>query len=103
MNTPQNPGQILNALIKLHKDYALVHRRAISYDKYKILDITSVDQTRILESLLEHVGSLPVVATFLYPYLEQKEKVDLGRTLTMLAIHDIGEIIVGDAHSHRKT
>jgi hypothetical protein len=49
------------------------------------------------------VGNLPVVATFLYPYLEQKENIDLGRVLTMLAIHDIGETVVGDGHPHRKT
>lgn len=49
----------------------------------------------VRESLIEHSGSLPIVATAIYPYIKNK-KVDLGKALIMLAIHDIGELIVGD-------
>lgn len=49
----------------------------------------------IREPLIEHVGSLPIVATTLYPYIKNP-KVNLGKALIMLAIHDIGELIVHD-------
>ncbi len=111
MTTPVEVSKIFDAIIELHKDYSLIHRRNVSYDKYVVLENLglikshkiTVDQPIISESLLEHVGNLPVVATFLYPHLEQKEKIDLGRVLTMLAIHDIGETVVGDGHPHTKT
>ena len=44
--------------------------------------------------MIEHVGCLPIIATFLHPYLDKP--VDLGKVLTILAIHDIGEIKLGD-------
>jgi 5'-deoxynucleotidase YfbR-like HD superfamily hydrolase len=50
---------------------------------------------------MEHVGELPVVAVALYPYLDDPE-VDLGTALTMLAIHDIGEVVVGDVNTYIK-
>lgn len=43
------------------------------------------DDVVVRESLMEHVGSLPVLATALYPYIHDNE-VNLGDTLTMLAI-----------------
>jgi 5'-deoxynucleotidase YfbR-like HD superfamily hydrolase len=54
----------------------------------------------IRESLLEHVGSLPIIASFLHPYLESN--VNLGRSLQMLAIHDIGETVLGDINTFLK-
>lgn len=53
------------------------------------------------ETLMEHVGSLPMVATAFYPYLDDSD-VDLGRALTMLAIHDIGELVTGDEMTFTK-
>lgn len=55
----------------------------------------------VRETLMEHVGSLPMVATTFYPYLDD-ESVNLGDTLTMLAIHDIGELITGDEMTFTK-
>lgn len=55
----------------------------------------------IRETLIEHVGSLPIVATALYPHIAEKEVV-LGDALTMLAIHDIGELITGDESTFTK-
>jgi hypothetical protein len=55
----------------------------------------------IRETLMEHVGSLPVLAIELYPYIKNDE-VDLGRALTMLAIHDIGELITHDKMTFAK-
>jgi hypothetical protein len=49
----------------------------------------------VRESLMEHVGSLPVIATAIFPYIND-EAVDIGQALLMLAVHDIGELITGD-------
>lgn len=61
----------------------------------------SPDDTLIRESLMEHIGSSPIVAVAFYPYIDDPE-VDLGRALTMLAIHDIGELTTGDEISFTK-
>ena len=53
------------------------------------------DDALIRETLMEHVGSTPIVAAALYPYINDPD-VALGDTLTMLAIHDIGELTTGD-------
>lgn len=55
----------------------------------------------VRETLMEHIGSLPMVATAMFPYLNDPH-VDLGKTLTMLAIHDIGELITGDEMTFTK-
>lgn len=54
----------------------------------------------IRESLIEHVGVLPIFATYFYPYID--ESVNLGRALEMLAIHDIGELTLGDENTFTK-
>src|SRR5437868_5946729 len=59
------------------------------------------DDLLVRERLIEHVGSLPIVATAFYPHISDPE-VDLGRALTMLAIHDIGELLVGDENTFTK-
>jgi putative hydrolases of HD superfamily len=46
------------------------------------------------ETLLEHTGSLPVITTFLYPYIGIE--LDIGKVLLMLSFHDIGELREGD-------
>lgn len=46
------------------------------------------------ETLMEHVGMLPVLAVYFHSQIE--EQVDSGRVLSMLAVHDIGELIHGD-------
>lgn len=56
----------------------------------------------IREPLIEHVGHLPIIASFLYPYLENKNIINLGRVLIMLAIHDIGETVTDDIVSYLK-
>jgi HD domain len=55
----------------------------------------------VRETLMEHVGSLPMVATTFYPYIDDDD-VDLGRALVMLAIHDIGELVTGDESTFTK-
>jgi hypothetical protein len=55
------------------------------------------------EPLVEHVGHLPVLASFLYPHIEHARDVDLGRALIMLSIHDIGETVTGEVFAYDKT
>jgi 5'-deoxynucleotidase YfbR-like HD superfamily hydrolase len=49
----------------------------------------------VREPLIEHSGSLAIVATTIYPHIAN-QNVDLGKALTMLAIHDIGELLTGE-------
>jgi hypothetical protein len=41
------------------------------------------------------------MATAIYPFIDNDE-VDLGKALTMLAVHDIGELITGDEMTFKK-
>lgn len=59
------------------------------------------DDDLVRETLIEHVGSLPMLGTALYPYINDSE-VDLGQSLIMMAIHDIGELITGDEMTFTK-
>ncbi len=59
------------------------------------------DNAVVRETLMEHVGSLPVVATTFFPYIND-HSVDLGQALIMLAIYDIGELITGDEMTFTK-
>lgn len=94
--------KIKKELAFLLENYALVQRASVN--QYRWATKREKDNTYaytpreldIHETLLEHVGMLPVLATYFHPYLE--EDVDLGQTLTILAIHDIGELIDGDTN-----
>jgi HD domain-containing protein len=55
----------------------------------------------VRETLMEHIGSLPMVAIEFYPYINDAS-VDLGQALVMLAIHDIGELVTGDEMTFTK-
>lgn len=55
----------------------------------------------VRESLLEHVGALPMIATTIYPYIDDP-KVDIGEALVMLAVHDIGELTTHDINTFVK-
>jgi hypothetical protein len=59
------------------------------------------DDILVRETLMEHVGSLPVLATAFYPYINDND-VSLGESLTMLAIHDVGELMTGDEMTFTK-
>jgi hypothetical protein len=98
---------LLDGLLSQLKAYSSVHRKNIQpFTRDKISKHfpsyqDDFDHEIIRESLLEHVGSLPVIATYLHPHLDKP--VDLGKVLTILAIHDIGELIVGDQLGYLKT
>ena len=93
-------NELLDGLYDQLKAYSGVHRKSVQpFTRDKILGHFPdyehhFDHEIVRESLLEHVGCLPVIAAYLHPYMDKP--VDLGKSLTMLAIHDIGELTVGD-------
>ncbi len=103
------PRTLLNKLLKLQRNYALTPRWMMTYERAihvqdrflkKSVDYEDVS---IREPLIEHVGHLPIIANFLYPHIENKSSVDLGKALIMLSFHDIGETMVGDMLNYQKT
>ncbi|NTU99341.1 HD domain-containing protein [Candidatus Falkowbacteria bacterium] len=107
MDIIKDPHQLIQELIDLQNAYAKTYRAMVTGERLnhglKNDEEIDVVSERLREPLLEHVGHLPMIASFLYPYIENKGKVDLGRTLIMLSIHDIGETVVGDMLSFKKT
>lgn len=100
-------NEVLEKIKSIYRDYSNEYRS--STQPYR-LDIANesisnykydIDDKLVREPLIEHVGSLPVIATIIYPYI-QDDSVDLGKALTMLAIHDIGELSVGDENTFLK-
>lgn len=105
----ENLNLILARLLELQKKYSQTYRSTHSLSRYSYFELndafTSEDILNIgyRESLMEHVGHLPILATFLHPYLEHSKKVDLGKSLIMLSIHDIAETETGDINAFAKT
>jgi len=101
--------KLIEAFLNLQERYSFEKRHLVTADRYVQIHnaglIPKGDYTNSIlrESLLEHVGHLPVLATFLHPYVEHSADIDLGRVLYMLAIHDIGETITGDVFTYDKT
>ena len=99
--------KVLDNIIYLYEGYSKEHRASTQpFHLQKVK--TSIknyqydcDDLLVREPLIEHSGSLPIVATAIYPYIED-ESVDLGQALIMLAIHDIGELVVGDEMTFTK-
>ncbi|OGN28190.1 MAG: hypothetical protein A3A33_02435 [Candidatus Yanofskybacteria bacterium RIFCSPLOWO2_01_FULL_49_25] len=93
--------EILNKIAFLFEHYSLERRATtqpylLSVARQKIKDYRYEPTDNLVrETLMEHVGSLPVVATALFPYINDPN-VNLGDALVRLAIHDIGELVTGD-------
>ncbi|MEI6728764.1 MAG: HD domain-containing protein [bacterium] len=107
MQPTQNYKQTLDDLATLYTNYYHTHRASTNPFKLEEAIATNPDfqygpdKIIIRENLAEHVGSLPIVASFLHPYIEHK--VDLGKALQMLAIHDIAETTLGDENIFSKS
>lgn len=101
-------NEVLDKIIYLYQGYSKEHRASTQpFHLEKVKKVIKnyqydCNDPLIREPLIEHTGSLPIVATTIYPYIKDKS-VDLGRALIMLAIHDIGEIIVGDEMTFTKS
>ena len=92
---------ILQYITMITQNYCSTYRGNVNYEKYRHFEALlwndiSFDKEWVRESLMCHVGHLPVIASYLHQFCEHKDSIDLGRTLMMLAIHDIGETIVWD-------
>ena len=96
--------ELLDRLTKLYINYAKTFRSSLQPIKIKQHGTfaINVNDEAIRESLIEHVGLIPIVATELYPFINDTE-VNLGESLIMLSIHDIGETSVGDTNFYIKT
>ncbi len=101
--------QIIVDFLELQKNYQFTRRSTMTKERFCDIGLKNkefgLDTTddRLKETLLEHVGHLPVLATSLYEYAENAEKINLGRVLIMLSIHDIGETKLGDVFAYTKT
>ena len=94
-----NYPQILTELVELIKNYSNTLRsnpQPYTFDRLAQRYDLQYDWREEIyrETLLEHTGSLPVIATFLYPYIGVE--LDIGKVLLMLSFHDIGELQEGD-------
>jgi 5'-deoxynucleotidase YfbR-like HD superfamily hydrolase len=100
---------IAENLLNLQKLYSTTYRAMVTEERYNLLirlgkiKEYTVDSLFIREPLIEHVGHLPLIASYLHEHIKHKENVDLGRVLIMLSIHDIGETAVGDVFAYSKT
>ena len=100
--------KIVENLIKLQQAYAFTFRATVTEERYKglvdsgLINDFTYDSEFIREPLIEHVGHLPIIASYLHPYIEHQNDVDLGRVLIMLSVHDIGETEVGDILTYTK-
>lgn len=93
--------ETLDKVIFLYEHYSKEHRAStqpfhLEKVRANVKDYEyKFDDLLVREPLIEHTGSLPIVATTIFTHLNNSD-VDLGRALIMLAIHDIGELRTGD-------
>ncbi len=101
-------NNVIQALVSLTKRYSLIKRYSNTLEREKSFHALSItdrefnsdDVKKLImrESLIEHVGHLPILATYLHPIIQEESdlNIDLGKVLIMLAYHDIGELELGD-------
>jgi 5'-deoxynucleotidase YfbR-like HD superfamily hydrolase len=101
--------KIIDELVHLHNRYTNTYRAIVTKERYDALVKSNVvkgldyDSHLIREPLIEHVGHTALIASYLHRYIEHSKEVDLGRSLIMLSVHDIGETVVGDVMTYKKT
>ncbi len=108
MNAKQAAADLLERFEFLFAGYA--NELRANTQPYQLARLQSVHKDYVYhpadalarETLMEHIGSTPLVAVEFFPYLNDPA-VSLGHALTMLAIHDIGELITGDENVFTKS
>jgi 5'-deoxynucleotidase YfbR-like HD superfamily hydrolase len=96
-------SEIISRVLKIQTDYQNVLRSNFTADRVERFKSMDISNDSIKEPLIEHIGHLPIIATQLHPYLDRPDETDLGKTLLILSIHDIGETITGDINTFDKT
>lgn len=105
----QSIPELTEGLIELQQKYAYTYRKIVTKERHhqlvekKRVTAYALDDVFVREPLLEHVGHTPIIATYLHPHIAHRDEVNLGRSLIMLAVHDIGETKVGDMLTYAKT
>ena len=104
-----NSKQLLEDIFKAQDDYSAIYRKVMNMPRYEM----AVNQGQmqrddyfnelVRESVLEHIGHLPMLATMIYPHLENSEKINLSKSLLYLALHEAPERITGDKFRLDKT
>ena len=83
---------IVENLLQLQKNYSKTYRSIVTFDRHKnliesgLLKQYNYDSEEIREPLIEHVGHLPIIASYLHQFIENKNKVDLGKSLIILSV-----------------
>ena len=102
-------SEIVDGILDLTKKYSSTPRAIVTFDRYKniiesgLLKEYNYDSEIIREPLIEHVGHLPIIASYLHQFIQHKNEVNLGKVLMILSVHDIGETKVGDVITYSKT
>ncbi len=101
--------ELVQDFLKLQNTYSFTKRALVTADRYSqialkgLVDKQDYSNEVLREPLIEHVGHLPILASYFYPHIEHSDKVDLGRAMIMLSVHDIGETVVGEIFAYHKT
>lgn len=101
--------QLIVDFLKIQRGYQFTRRSTITKERFRDVvhgdesKILSEDNNPVMETLIEHVGHLPIIASFFHEYSTNSNDIDLGRVLTILSVHDIGETILGDINTYIKT
>ena len=110
MATPrQEIKELADEILKVQKEYAEIYRFVLNPRRFNaalaqgIVGKDDLSSMIMRESVLEHVGHLPLIASTIYPYLEHASSVDLAKTLLYLSIHEAPERVTGDKVSFHKT
>lgn len=105
----QNTHKLVSDFLELQHNYQFTRRALMTKERFR--DVAKSDNVKGLdmsldelkEPLIEHIGHLPILASYLHEYIEHSAEVNLGRSLIMLSIHDIGETKLGDVFAYTKT
>ena len=100
---------LIRNFLDLQNSYSFTKRALITAERYVniahsgLVDKKDYSNEILREPLMEHVGHLPIMASYFHPHIRHSKDVDLGRSLIMLSIHDIGETVTGEIFSYHRT
>jgi len=101
--------QLIADFLKIQDGYQFTRRSSLTKERFRDVvgsneELAFVESNpAIKETLIEHVGHLPIIASFFHEYTSHASDIDLGRVLIILSVHDIGETELGDINTYDKT